>query len=140
MPDPTTGRPHLLKGAMGESLVTLDLMERGFEVYKAYGNFSCDLIARKHGVNVAIEVKYKKTKGAHRGPVGAVSDGLRADRFDVLANVRDDKSIVYQRSKFHQVNSASKELTAENEAYHPSTVNKYRIKIQEVTGAFISGN
>lgn len=46
------------KGPLGELFVCMDLMEKGFEVFRAVGNFeSFDLVAHKSGKLLRIQVK-----------------------------------------------------------------------------------
>lgn len=65
------------KGPQGELFVCIDLMNRGFEVFRAVGNFeSFDLVAHKDGRLLRIQVK-----------AGSDMTNLRFGRQDIVAFV-----------------------------------------------------
>lgn len=81
------------RGTLAEAKVVVWLMERGYEVFTAFGNTSCDLVAVKDGVALRVEVKaVTLTQGIHKVarvdprkhdwllvvmPDGTVTDDLR---------------------------------------------------------------
>jgi hypothetical protein len=79
------------KGALKELVVTIDLLARGYDVFRAINpSCSCDLVATKGKSFIRIEVttarKYKEkiTYPPHNSL-----------NYDLLAAVFDDTSIVY---------------------------------------------
>ena len=121
-------REHLLKGAEREAVASADLMRRGFEVFRAMGNFSCDLLAQKNGHILRVEVKGYKERGYRipTGPIGCVcSKGghtANSTRFDILITVVG-RDVFYNRSIFHKINAASIELPLREE-YSKKTTKK----------------
>ena len=101
-----------IKGRLGELLVAMDLMKRGFEVFEHITErTSCDMLALRRGTShiLRVEVKY----------IGVRTDGRRILRyyssrgfFDVLAAVSPDSSIAYFDSRGNRLaeawNSTSK--------------------------------
>lgn len=88
-------REHLLKGAEREAVAAADLMRRGFEVFRAMGNFSCDLLAQQDGEILRVEVKGTHSRG-RKPPTGfsGVSNNshyAHCERFDILATVVDSQ-------------------------------------------------
>jgi hypothetical protein len=80
-------------GALGEILVTYDLMLKGYEVYRAISPASsCDLVALREGKAVRVEV----TKGMRRGKTQRlIWPRHEASRYDLLAVWESDGSITY---------------------------------------------
>jgi hypothetical protein len=71
----------------------------------------------------------RKDSGSNMGPVSQTtkSGNIHAERFDVLATVLEDLTVVYQISSFcAQPNPAVVELTKDNEQYSWATPNCYR--------------
>lgn len=90
----TTGQT----GAMSEMLVCVDLLKRGFDVFRAVAqSCSCDIVALRNGRMFRVEVKT-----AYRRKTGTVGVSLRPDqkeKFDILAMVwLDNNEIVYEPS------------------------------------------
>ena len=89
-------REHLLKGAEREAVASADLMHKGFEVFRAMGNFSCDLLAQRDGHILRVEVKGLKNRGG-KPPTGMAtgtstnSHHAHCERFDILATVVDSE-------------------------------------------------
>jgi hypothetical protein len=92
-------------------------------VFREDGLCSFDLIAHKNGHCARMEVKgFAKHKGVNMGP----TKGCHAERFDVLATVQEDYTIVYQRSIFCiQPNPVVVELTKNNEQFHLRTAHRF---------------
>lgn len=100
-------------GSIRTSRVSIDLQTKGFEVFKEEGLCSFDIVAHKNGHCARVEVKgFKEDNSRNTGPTRS----SHAERFDVLATVREDCTIVYQRSIFcAQPNPVVVELTSSNE-------------------------
>jgi len=77
------------RGSYAEYVAALDLMRRGFEVFRAMSNQApCDLIASKSGQFYRIEVKFASgIRGRH--------PKFTAENFDVVALVSSDSSVSY---------------------------------------------
>lgn len=74
------------KGDIAEMLTCIDLMKRGFEVFRHASEFaSCDMVAMANGTFIRVEVKY----------AGANTRYYRNGKFDVLARVGADGSVSY---------------------------------------------
>ena len=117
-----------LKGAEREMLVSVDLLKRGFEIFRPACATSCDIIALKYGKSLRIEVKGVRASQKRRNPSGPVGSfknvtGGNADcrLFDVLVRVADDNTLLYQRSIFHKTNAASAELPLRESVSHHTT-------------------
>lgn len=81
-------------GALGELMVSCDLIKKGYEVFRALSqSCSCDLVALKNEKCVRIEVRYSNTIYIPTGK-GMVNKKHRAD---VLAIVTG-KEITYSKS------------------------------------------
>ena len=80
-------------GAMGEIMVTYDLMLKGYEVYRAISpSSSCDIIALKDSKVLRVEV----TKGARKGKAQRLWwPPHDSSRYDLLAVWESDGSITY---------------------------------------------
>src|SRR5271157_2082662 len=98
---------HILKGAEREAIVSADFMHRGFEVFRAVGNFSCDMLVQKGGYILRVEVRgtgnSRNRRGFPSGPVGCLktsknSTGSDCTLFDVRVTAMLDGSLCYQRS------------------------------------------
>jgi hypothetical protein len=81
-------------GAISELVVTVDLLNRGFDVFRAVSpSCSCDLIAMKDGTVLRIEVRtaYQRKDGTlgHHRRIGEESN------YDVMAAVHATGLIVY---------------------------------------------
>lgn len=60
-------------GAIGELLVAVDLLEKGYEVFRALSPAcSCDLVVYKGGRGTRVEVKVRQPNADHRADVLAV--------------------------------------------------------------------
>jgi hypothetical protein len=109
-------REHMLEGAAREAIVVADLLRRGFEVFQAVGQFSCDLIAHKNGFLLRVEAKGPPHPGRiPKGVIGRAcekSGNPKCDRFDILATVVDG-TVHYNRSKLFSGNTASSELVGD---------------------------
>jgi hypothetical protein len=119
-----------LKGAAREMRVTLDLMERGFEVFRPMSTATCDLIALKYGIPLRIEVKgvHGKTSKHPSGPIATTESSRGGNNpnsklFDVLVRFNDIGETFYQRSILHTINAASADLPLREE-YSKSTTKK----------------
>jgi len=85
--------PHFA-AAVAEMLVAVDLMHRGFDVYKSLASCgACDLVCIKRGGNVAIRVEVKTARRQMNGKLH--HSPHTHNRFDVLALVCGDKSVTY---------------------------------------------
>lgn len=133
---------NALKGAIREMKVANDLMSRDFEVYAPLGTFKCDLVARKNGICVAIEVKGRKEKIGTKtySPVHpSASNGKHRPiykplNFDVLATVHDDGEIIYRRSCFiKEASTVAEELYLPTEKISSSTRHSVLRKWKETT-------
>jgi len=77
-------------GAVGELKTVVDLMSRGFEVFRAVSPAaSCDLIALKEGKSVRVEVRTGR-----RGRDRVLCN--RRGNYDILAVVLPDGNIHYE--------------------------------------------
>lgn len=79
-------------GAIAEFLVSVDLMKRGYDVYKALSPAaSCDLVivSRDFKKVYRVEVKSGQLKN------GRIYPNQKSNRFDILAVVIQDK-VIYQ--------------------------------------------
>ena len=104
-----------LIGAERELLVSLDLMRRGFEVFRPMHATSCDILALKYGLTLRIEVK--GTSKGFRNPSGPVSslptkNGSPPDcrEFDILVRFQRDGEMTWQPSVHFSSNKAAAEL------------------------------
>ena len=119
-----------LEGSARELVVTIDLMRRGFEVFRTVcPNSSFDIVAHKNGFLLRIEVKGDNKTRTPRGtgPVGCIGTRTKTNdtdcrKFDILAAVKGN-SVRYLRSALHTFNAASKELVGE-EVVNPKTTKK----------------
>jgi hypothetical protein len=88
------------KGAIQEYRIIVDLMVKGYEVFRACSpNQSCDLIATKGATVVKVECKTVNVK--LNGDVGKVPRNI--DKHDVLACITKDGRIFYLNSEFKEV-------------------------------------
>lgn len=81
-------------GALGELVVSVDLLRHGFEVFRSVSqSCSCDLIAMKNTELLRVEVRTgnRNSNGKILAPVNRDQLG----RFDILAIVLDDRDVVY---------------------------------------------
>jgi hypothetical protein len=75
------------KGNIAEMLVSIDLVKRGYEVFRHECEFaSCDIVALKDDSFTRIEVKYVGIHNRYHDPLG---------KFDILAKVYPDSTIQY---------------------------------------------
>lgn len=125
-----------LKGAQRELRVSLDLMSKGFEVFRPMHPTSCDILALKHGLTLRIEVKGMSghTGKSPSGPVAMLyggSGGNKGDcrKFDVLVRVSENNELFYQRSVLHSSNKASADLPLREEINSRTTL-KIRKKME----------
>lgn len=80
-------------GAMHELLACVDLMRKGFEVFRAVSPASkFDLAAFYEGKLFRVEV----TTGSHTGAGGLVHPQKDYSRFDILIVVMQDGSLIYK--------------------------------------------
>lgn len=80
-------------GCIGEMIVCADLLKHGWEVFRSVSPHSgCDLIARRHGKTVELEVRsgYRTTEGTLR-----YARPNRNCSWDTIAVVLPDGSIEY---------------------------------------------
>lgn len=80
-------------GAMAEILVSLDLMKRGFHVFRALSpNASCDLaiVNDRQFLRVEVKTSYRTRSGTIYSPQ------VKAGTHDILALVLDRKEVVYR--------------------------------------------
>lgn len=80
-------------GAMNEMLVCADLIRKGYEVFKAICNNSCDIAILKNKILLRVEVttgNIFKINGKIHIPV------KNKEKFDILAIVLKDGKIIYQ--------------------------------------------
>jgi hypothetical protein len=110
-------------GAARANRVATDLQTKGFEVFREDGLCSFDIVVHKNGYCARMEVKgFGKRVRASMGPTRK----CHAERFDILATVQEDHTIVYQRSIFcAQPNPVVVELTSSNEQFHPYTTHRF---------------
>ncbi len=79
------------KGAVSELRVAVDLLDRGWEVFRSLSpTCSCDLIARRDGVTVDIEVR-----SGTRNKSGTLSYSQRNVRAALVAVVLPEGGIEY---------------------------------------------
>ncbi len=72
-------------GAIAELIVSVDLMKRGYEVFRALSQAcSCDLLALKHGVAIRVEVRsasYNKN-----GTIGFARSNIRGEQIAAVTH------------------------------------------------------
>lgn len=78
---PRNGYYSTQMGVRSELLVCIDLIEKGFEVFRAMSNNSCDLIALKNGRCFRLEVKTSKF-----GPQAVAFDPHNNDSLVIVNN------------------------------------------------------
>ncbi len=120
-----------LKGAEREMLVSVDLLRRGFEVFRPVCATSCDVLALKYGITLRIEVKgppkgYRNPSGPVAGLPTRHDGGPDCQLFDVLVRCSDDGEMCYQRSILHTINKASAELPLREEVSKSTTKKNLR--------------
>lgn len=90
-----TGLPTGTAGTISELLVGVDLLKRGYEVFRALSpSCSCDLSILKDGCLLRVEVK----TGYRNGATGNVITTTPKDRdhFDIFAIVIRGEEIIYE--------------------------------------------
>ena len=86
--------PPSTKGAAGELSVSLDLMRRGWDVFRALSPCaSCDLVAVRGNVTLRVEVKCASVDKDMKAQIAV---GRQLGKFDVLAVVSGDGSVYYR--------------------------------------------
>lgn len=81
-------------GAISELLITADLMNRGFHVFRGVGpHCSCDLIAVAKNVMLRVEVK---TGAKYKNGYNRSTRDYDPEKFDVLAVVTRDDGVIYR--------------------------------------------
>ena len=81
-------------GAIGELLVSADLMKKGFEVYRALSpSSSCDILVLKENKMKRIEVRtgYRSTDGKR---ITTIRDNFRADHLAIV--IHNTNEIIYE--------------------------------------------
>jgi len=92
--NPTNGLPTATVGAVGELKVALDLLTKGYHVFRSVSpSAPCDLLITKNGSMLRVEVKT-----AYRKPDGKMQTATikKPYRFDILALAFKDGSIEYR--------------------------------------------
>jgi len=109
-------RENNLKGSIREARAVLDLMQRGFEVFRPTSTATCDLVALKYGTTLRVEVTGGLSKRpSASGPVTqqSSSGGSCVDcrLFDLLMRYTDEGDrCVYLPSMYLKKNKATKDL------------------------------
>jgi len=115
-------REHLRVGKARECIVAADFFLRGFEVYEGDGRSSCDLVIRKeNGPFRGVEVKPYDIHHGRFGPVTWNNKARNAARFDVLAMVLENRTVLYRRSINLDPNDFTKELWGDNDQFNKRT-------------------
>lgn len=93
--NPPLGRSQSTVGAISELTVCVDLLRRGYDVFRAVDpSCPCDLVALGHGHVLRIEVKTgRRSRG---GEVYCSRNQAQRDRHDVLAIVTSDGVVRYE--------------------------------------------
>ena len=106
-------RAENLKGATREAATVLDLMQRGFEVFRPTSTASCDLIALKYGITLRIEVTGGR-RASESGPITQHSSSggrsLDCRLFDVLVRHIETGEVLYLPSMHLKESAATLDL------------------------------
>lgn len=87
--------PTGTSGAIKEYLVIIDLLSKGFEVFRASSpSCSCDLVASKDAITLRVEVKTAKHSNLNRQHF-KFDNVIQSTRHDVIAGVLSSGKIVY---------------------------------------------
>ena len=119
-------------GAIRVHYVSIDLQQRGFEVFQEDGLCSFDLVAHKDGTLLRVEVKGVNGGGQtpHGNVVGQTSYKLDCRRFDILAVVDKGSTVRYLRSLATKADTLTLSLTGEETHSNRTTLkNKIRAKL-----------
>jgi predicted AAA+ superfamily ATPase len=93
------------QGAIGETAVALDLMRRGYEVFRPLNpQATCDLLALKEGTCIRVECKVSRLSIS-----GSLYRDVRdkTDKFDLLAIITPSGKIIY-RDHIHAIGKPQK--------------------------------
>lgn len=82
-------------GAAGELLATVDMIAKGYEVFRAVSpSTSCDLIALKDGKLYRVEVRTGLP--STNGTINYPKKNIRADMVAIVSHQKDKTQIIYE--------------------------------------------